>query len=59
MLVLPGFGEAGEEVVAGDDEDAPLLEAFIELMATNWKVFEPQPEEEGPFRFVDQGGRSL
>ena len=51
--VGPGLGEAGEEIVAGDDDDAPLLQSLVKLLVCDRQARKPHPDEERPLRLVD------
>lgn len=51
--VWPGLFEGEEEVFSGNDEDAALLEAFVELAGGDRELREPDPEKEGPLAAMD------
>ena len=51
--VRPRLRHAWEEVVAGYDDDVPGLEAFVEFLARDGQIGEPEPDEESPFGLVD------
>ena len=54
VLVSPtGILDAREEVVARDNNQSPLLQPLVELLAVDGQPFKPQPEEQRPLGLVD------
>ncbi|MNE78696.1 hypothetical protein D3C80_1751260 [compost metagenome] len=54
MGMRPFMLQPREEIVAGYHQHATFFQALVQQFSGNRQILEPQPEENCPFRFMDQ-----